>query len=257
MLPAPAGDSQFVRTTADARYYHPLFFDNVVGIIHLQGGDIFGYGSQPLRITDNFNLGPSLVRGFAPGGIGPRDISDPYNTDANSLGGTKYVGASAEVQFPILGLPKEIGLKGAVFADAGTLFGYEGQTNFSNAVRSCRRTAPASAALWMNGSTIVPRGHGWRRARQPGNLHRSAGFERDPFVGRRRPPVGFAARADPLQLCLRPYEGTGRRDPGIQLLGWFDVLTRSRAQPARSRPAAAVHSSAGPRSLPGAVLATL
>jgi outer membrane protein insertion porin family len=30
------------------------------------------------------------------------------------------------VQFPIFGLPRELGLKGAVFADAGTLFGYEG-----------------------------------------------------------------------------------------------------------------------------------
>ena len=35
------------------------------------------------------------------------------------------------MQFPIFGLPREIGLKGAVFADAGTLFGYTGQTNFA------------------------------------------------------------------------------------------------------------------------------
>jgi outer membrane protein insertion porin family len=73
-----------------------------------------------------------LVRGFAPGGIGPRDISDPANIPANGLGGTTYVGGSAEVQFPIFGLPKEIGLRGAVFADAGTLLGFQGQTNFSN-----------------------------------------------------------------------------------------------------------------------------
>ena len=30
------------------------------------------------------------------------------------------------MQFPIFGLPRELGLKGAVFADAGTLFGYKG-----------------------------------------------------------------------------------------------------------------------------------
>ena len=35
-----------------------------------------------------------------------------------------------EVQFPIFGLPRELGLKGAVFADAGTLFGYKGATIF-------------------------------------------------------------------------------------------------------------------------------
>ena len=29
---------------------------------------------KPLRVTDEFFLGPSLVRGFAPNGIGPRDL---------------------------------------------------------------------------------------------------------------------------------------------------------------------------------------
>ena len=33
-----------------------------------------GAGGNKLLITDNFNLGPTLVRGFAPSGIGPRDI---------------------------------------------------------------------------------------------------------------------------------------------------------------------------------------
>jgi outer membrane protein insertion porin family len=79
-------------------------------------------------------LGPTLVRGFAPGGIGPRDISSVYNVQANALGGTSYWGASAEVDFPIFGVPKEIGLKGAVFADAGNLIGYSGGTNFANVV---------------------------------------------------------------------------------------------------------------------------
>jgi outer membrane protein insertion porin family len=152
------GDSKFVRTTGDARYYHSLFLDGVVGIVHLQGGDIFGYGGQPLRIVNNFNLGPSLVRGFAPGGIGPRDISDPFNTNANSLGGTKYVGASTEVQFPIWGMPKEVGLKGAIYADAGTLFGYEGQTNF-NSLFGMLPSAPCSPAIYMLGSTVEPKGY--------------------------------------------------------------------------------------------------
>ena len=34
------------------------------------------------------------------------------------------------MQFPIFGLPRDIGLKGALFADAGTLFGYKGATTF-------------------------------------------------------------------------------------------------------------------------------
>ena len=71
------------------------------------------------------------MRGFAPSGIGPRDASDPKN---NALGGTTYFGGSAEVQFPIFGLPRELGFKGAVFADAGTLFGYKGKTNFAGLI---------------------------------------------------------------------------------------------------------------------------
>jgi outer membrane protein insertion porin family len=70
-------------------------------------------------------MGPDLVRGFAPSGIGPRDRGG--ESGANALGGTTYLGATAEVTFPIFGIPREIGLRGAVFADAGTLFGYKGK----------------------------------------------------------------------------------------------------------------------------------
>lgn len=121
------GDSRFVRTTGDIRYFHELpFVDDVVGIARVQGGNMFGLGNYQFRVMDNFNLGPTLVRGFAPGGLGPRDVSNWTSTRGNSLGGTNYVGGSLEVQFPIWGLPKDIGLRGAVFADAGALWGYKG-----------------------------------------------------------------------------------------------------------------------------------
>ena len=149
------GQSEFIRETADARWYHPITED-FIGILHLQGGQINGYGSQPLDIINNFNMGPSLVRGFAPGGIGPRDISSTDNIQGSSLGGTSYYGASAEVDFPIFGLPREIGLRGAVFADAGNLIGYSGQTNFSNflgytycpAPGTLLITQPSCATVW-------------------------------------------------------------------------------------------------------------
>ncbi|MFZ1963732.1 MAG: outer membrane protein assembly factor BamA [Roseiarcus sp.] len=125
------GDSRFVRETFDGKYYYPLT-DDLTGLFRLQGGNIEALGGGPLPLMDNFNLGPTLVRGFAPGGLGPRDITDPTSIAGSGLGGTTYFGGSAELQFPIFGLPKEIGLKGALFADAGTLFGYQGQTNFSS-----------------------------------------------------------------------------------------------------------------------------
>lgn len=128
------GQSRYIRTTGDVRYYHDLYWDDIIGIARLQGGMMQAIGGYQLRVTDNFNLGPSLVRGFAPNGIGPRDISDFTNTKGNAIGGTKYLGGSLEAQFPIWGLPRELGLKGAVFADAGTLFDYRGRTNFSQQV---------------------------------------------------------------------------------------------------------------------------
>lgn len=118
------GDSQFIRTTGEVRYYHEIT-DDFVGMLKVQGGNVFG---SDLRIVDQFFLGPSLVRGFAPAGLGPRDAADPNN---NALGGTTYFGGTAEVQFPIALVPREFGLKGAVFADAGTLFNYQGPTNFT------------------------------------------------------------------------------------------------------------------------------
>jgi outer membrane protein insertion porin family len=131
------GDSRFVRTTGDFRYFHEIpYLDDVVGIARLQGGDITSFGGYQMRVMDNFNLGPSLVRGFAPGGIGPRDIGNPLSSRGNSLGGTEYVGGSLEMQFPIWGLPKDIGLRGAVFADAGTLWNYQGVTNFATKSKS-------------------------------------------------------------------------------------------------------------------------
>ena len=120
---------QYIRSTADLRYYHTIFDPwDIVGVAHFQGGILNHYGSGEAKIVDNFNMGPELVRGFQPDGIGPRDISvDPQG---NPLGGTKYWGASAEADFPIWGLPKEVGLRGAVFSDWGALWGYQGATYF-------------------------------------------------------------------------------------------------------------------------------
>jgi len=149
------GQSEFVRETVDVRWYHPITED-FIGILHLQGGQINGFGSQPLDIINNFNIGPSLVRGFAPGGIGPRDISSSDNIEGSAVGGTTYYGGSAEVDFPIFGLPREIGLRGAVFADAGNVIGYAGQTNFSSFLHytycpgqnTLLITQPSCATIW-------------------------------------------------------------------------------------------------------------
>ncbi|AHY50204.1 outer membrane protein [Bradyrhizobium japonicum SEMIA 5079] len=133
------GDVSYLKSVVDAKYYTPLVSD-IVGLVHLQGGMLNKIGNNEIRMLDQFQMGPNLVRGFAPNGIGPRDLN-PFGTQ-DALGGTKYWGASFELQMPFWFLPKEVGLKGAVYADAGGLFDYQGPTTwaFTNEVTTTRNS---------------------------------------------------------------------------------------------------------------------
>lgn len=153
------GDTQYFRATFDSRYYQPIIWDDLIGIARLQGGHIVGYGKDDLRVLDHFPGGPDLVRGFQPQGFGPRDVgtSNPLVGSPNDdpLGGTTYYGGSLEAQFPIYGLPKELGLKGAVFADAGTVFGYDGVKDFRGVTVNDKdsskiRSSVGASILWTS-----------------------------------------------------------------------------------------------------------
>jgi outer membrane protein insertion porin family len=121
------GDVDFVRETGELRNYYEVLPD-VVSVLHLQAGTINSWGGQQLRSLDHFQMGPNLVRGFAPSGIGPRDLTSPTN---DALGGAMYWGASIEAQTPLYFLPKDVGIKVAAFADAGSLWDYRGPTYWS------------------------------------------------------------------------------------------------------------------------------
>jgi outer membrane protein insertion porin family len=130
------GDVSYLRTTVDVRAYYEIVSD-LVSMLHLQGGDMFSLKNCPVpntcvsnnnyvRLLDDFKMGPNLVRGFQPAGLGPRDITPGTTNDA--LGGTMYWGASLEMQYPLYFLPKDSGFRGAVFVDSGALWGYRGET---------------------------------------------------------------------------------------------------------------------------------
>ena len=130
------GNAQYIRTVVDFRSYYEVVSD-LVGLVHLQGGDMLGLGKCPaanacsssggyVRMLDDFKVGPNVVRGFQPAGFGPRDITPGTANDA--LGGTYYWGASLEVQYPFYFLPKDSGFRGAVFVDSGAEWGYKGET---------------------------------------------------------------------------------------------------------------------------------
>ncbi|RWE60409.1 outer membrane protein assembly factor BamA [Mesorhizobium sp.] len=114
------GDAKFVKVTARGSVYQTLSEQlDLVGLISGGAGHIQGYGDDDLRIFDHFQSSDRMIRGFAYGGIGPVD-----NEDADDhLGGTTYFNASAEAQFPMPVIPESFGLRGAVFADAATLYG--------------------------------------------------------------------------------------------------------------------------------------
>jgi outer membrane protein insertion porin family len=123
------GTEQYYRTTADAVYYQSIFEDVVASIGGSVGG-VFPYNGNgaALRLNNLFFIGGDTLRGFAVGGIGPRD-----SVTADALGGTYFYSATTELSFP-LGLPKEIGIFGKAFVDVGSLWGLGGPAQYSNTV---------------------------------------------------------------------------------------------------------------------------
>lgn len=115
------GDAEFIRFTGRGTYYQTLSEEmDLVGLLTAGGGHVQGLGDSELRVFDHFQSSTRFIRGFEHGGIGPYD---DLSVDKDHLGGTTYLHASAETQFPLPVVPQSFGLKGAVFADAATLFG--------------------------------------------------------------------------------------------------------------------------------------
>jgi outer membrane protein insertion porin family len=128
-LAGVGGDVHNVKQTIDARIYNEIFPD-VVGVLRGQAGYAVGFDGT-IRMLDEFQAGPSLVRGFQPAGFGPRDISQRifgYGGTQDALGGSAYWAASLEFQTPMPLMPKDFGMKLALFADAGLLWDYQGPT---------------------------------------------------------------------------------------------------------------------------------
>ena len=111
------GDVQYVRLTGEGRGYYPVT-DNITLVGRVIGGHIEGWGGEDVRLLDLFFRGGETIRGFDRAGLGPRDL-----TTRDALGGRTFWAATAELRFPIPLIPEDLGISGAVFADAGSLFG--------------------------------------------------------------------------------------------------------------------------------------
>ncbi len=163
------GDVRWLRTTGSGTYYREIWPDHdVIGLVKVQAGDIFGFGEK-VRLLDSFFKGGETVRGFASSGFGPRD---PATGDA--LGGNIFAAATAEVQFPFPILPKELGFKGAVFADAGTLFDTDASVATGSPLELVGHTVvgrwldPLGVAAWATAGGLRPRDHLAARGQRTG-----------------------------------------------------------------------------------------
>jgi outer membrane protein insertion porin family len=112
------GDVEYVRINGEGRAYYPIT-EKITFVGRVIGGHIQNWNGDgdDVRLTDLFYKGGETVRGFDRGGFGPRDL-----VTGDSVGGTTYWAATAEVRFPFPFIPDDLGLSGAVFADAGSLF---------------------------------------------------------------------------------------------------------------------------------------
>ncbi len=111
------GDVQYVRLQGEGRFYYPVT-ERITLVGRVAAGHIVGWGGDEVRLLDMFYKGGETVRGFDRLGIGARDT-----TTGDSLGGSTYYVGTAEVRFPLPLVPDELGLSGAFFVDAGSLFG--------------------------------------------------------------------------------------------------------------------------------------
>ena len=117
------------------------------------------------KIVDRFSLGGRSFRGFQFNGIGPRELV-AANDYGLALGGEKYAIARLATSFP-LGLPRELGLYGSIFAESGALWGLKHDTSvagLSDKITLTDMNYRTSIGFAMNWETpIGPLQFNWSR----------------------------------------------------------------------------------------------
>ncbi len=115
------GDTEYIKTAALALAQTRVLNEEVTLRATIEGGVVNPVGDGTTRVTDRFFLSTDQLRGFAPLGVGPRDLEA---TNEDALGGNAYAVARLEAEFP-LGLPEEYGITGGLFVDAGSVWSLE------------------------------------------------------------------------------------------------------------------------------------
>jgi outer membrane protein insertion porin family len=166
----------FQNSVGASWFYSPI--EEVVLNVRGSATAITKVANRDIRIADSIMLGQDSFRGFDYGGLGPRDAQtkDP-------LGGTRAWTGTVELAFPI-GLPNEFGVKGAVFADFGSLW----KPGFS--------AANAPAGILDKNSIRASAGFGisWISPLGPLKVDYAFPLKKEKFDETRRLTFGFTSR---------------------------------------------------------------
>ena len=173
------GDTTSVKSNLKLQGEQKTFGEEVTLSATFEAGDL-RYSKGQSRVSDRFALGSRVMRGFNPGGVGPRERSnDGSETINDALGGEQFAVARFEAEFPI-GIPEEYGITGGVFYDVGSLWGLPVETspNGANTVyynAAIPRQVAGATVFWA--TPIGPLRFNWTRAIQKEEFDEANNFE--------------------------------------------------------------------------------
>jgi len=174
------GDANFLKTSGKAMMYKTISEEyDLVGLLSVGGGYIKTIGDDGARIFDMFKSNTDMIRGFKYNGIGPRQLSG--NGDQYFLGGTTYMNATAEVQFPMPVVPESLGMRGAIFADAATIYdsSYTPDLSIENPVTgdsSAWRSSAGVSLMWASPFGPLRFDYAWPISKQDGDRTQAFNF---------------------------------------------------------------------------------
>jgi len=135
------GDATYAKVVINGAHYQSFFFNSVVLGFKGRYGTVSGLGEKVTQ-SQRFFLGGRDVRGFAGGGIGPRDTGTK-----GAVGGNNVYSGSAEIVSD-LGLSSDLGLRWTVFTDVGSTWGTDFPTGVTKPNDSSMRTSVGFGFLW-------------------------------------------------------------------------------------------------------------
>jgi len=106
----------------------------------LSAGTLISKGGMS-SVNERFFLGSDLIRGFAQGGIGPRDLT----AGSEALGGNQYASARFEIHMPSI-IKSAPNFKPGLFVDIGSIWGLDNTAGGSDG------TSPVDAGLNIRAS---------------------------------------------------------------------------------------------------------